>query len=111
MTAWGEDYEWLLEIYKGREHKSPALRNRMVPEADEVIYWEAFAFLSTYRRYKTGPEGESRPLPFTLDDVKTYCEFVEITDVSMKLEFAEMIMALDLEWFALQREKSKTTNG
>jgi len=82
-----------------------------VPEADEIIYWEAFSFLSMYRRYKEGPEGQSLPLPFTLDDVKTYCEFVEITDVSMKLDFAEMIMALDMEWFALRRERPKVNNG
>lgn len=78
----------------------------MVPAEHEIIYWEAFAFLSRTRRYQDG-----NPVPFNLNDIKSYCEFVGICDVSMRLEFAEMILALDYEWFALEREKPKVDNG
>ncbi|MDH3579979.1 MAG: hypothetical protein OEM91_05055 [Hyphomicrobiales bacterium] len=67
-----------------------------------MAYWDAFAFLSRFRKYQDGS-----PSPLSLGDIHTYCDFVGIKDVSQRMATAEMILALDSEWFQLMRERAE----
>lgn len=66
-----------------------------------MAYWDAFGLLSRFREYNQNRE----PKAFTLGDIKTYCDFVGIKEASQRLVTAEMILELDSEWFALERER------
>jgi hypothetical protein len=92
----------LLEAYEGREHKSAALRDRIVPDLHEIEFWDAFRFLSKFRRYDDG-----NPLPFSLSDLSSYCDLAGIDDAARRLEMTEMILALDFEWFDIKRDEAE----
>lgn len=91
-----------MEAYEGREHKSAALRNRVVPELHEMEFWDAFGFLSKFRKYR-----DNNPLPFSLGDLNAYCDLAGIDDAAKRLEIVEMIFALDSEWFEIKRDEAK----
>lgn len=99
----------MAEIYKGREHESPALRSRIIPQGHELTYWNAFATLHAFRSHLEG-----HPRPFTLSDIKAYCDLAGIHDPALRLTMARVMHAMDAEWFALRKgeePKPEAVNG
>jgi hypothetical protein len=100
--TWGSHREFLEGIVRETGTTPAALSSRPVLFEDLYFYWKSFWLLSASRSWTFGG-----PAGITVSDIKSYLDVVGIRSAETRVEFLEIVSALDARWVELVRSRSK----